>query len=150
MYKAIYPFATSTGWQRDEVVKEIFIRMDTLKKLVTAKRYLKFCGERNNKKLQLINEIENVLHKSVTSYRVTVQPRVTSYRVTVQPSVTPYRVTVQPSVTPYRVTVQPSVKKNLLLENVSFHSFSSVLFSENRFSITDHIYLQDCGHVWEG
>ena len=102
--------------------------MDTLTKLVTAKRYLKFCGERNNKKLRLINEIENVLHKSVTSYRVTVQPSVTSYR----------------------VTVQPSLKKNLLLENVSFHSFSSVLFSENRFSITDHIYLQDCGHVWEG
>ena len=86
---------------RDEVVKEIFIIMDTLKKLVTAKRYLKFCGERNNKKLQLINEIENVLHKSVTSYRVTVQPSVTPYRVTVQPSVTPYRVTVQPSVTSY-------------------------------------------------
>ena len=61
---------------RDEVIKEMFIKMDTLKKLVTPKRCLKLRGSRNNKKLQLINEIENILHKSVMPSRVTVHPGV--------------------------------------------------------------------------
>ena len=61
---------------RDEVVKEMFIKMDTLKELVTPKRCLKLRGSRNNKKLHLINEMENILHKSVTPSRVTVQPGV--------------------------------------------------------------------------
>ena len=57
---------------RGEVVKDIFIKMDTLKELVTPKRCLKLRGSRNNKKLQLIKEVENILHKSVTPSRVTV------------------------------------------------------------------------------
>ena len=61
---------------RNEVIKEMFIKMDTLKELVTPKRWLKLRGSRNNKKLQLINEIDYILHKSVTPYRVTVQPGV--------------------------------------------------------------------------
>ena len=61
---------------RDEVIEEMFIKMDTLKKLVTPKRCLKLRRSRNNKKLQLVNEIENILHKSVISSRVTVQPGV--------------------------------------------------------------------------
>ena len=61
---------------RDEVIKEMFIKMFTLKELVTPKRCLKLCGSKNNKKLQLINEIEYILHKSVTPSRVTLQPGV--------------------------------------------------------------------------
>ena len=61
---------------RDEVIKEMFIKMVTLKELVTPKRCLKLCGSKNNKKLQLINEIEYILHKSVTPSRVTLQPGV--------------------------------------------------------------------------
>ena len=61
---------------RDEVIEEMFIKMDTLKKLVTPKRCLKLRRSRNNKKLQLVNEIENILHKSVISSRVNVQPGV--------------------------------------------------------------------------
>ena len=57
---------------RGEVVKEIFIKMDTLKELVTPKRCLKLRASRNNKKLQLINEVENMLHESVTPSRVAV------------------------------------------------------------------------------
>ena len=56
-----------------EVFKEMFIKMEILKKLVIPKRCLKLRGSRNNKKLQLINEIENILLKSVTPSRVTVQ-----------------------------------------------------------------------------
>ena len=59
---------------RDEVIEEMFIKMDTLKKLVTPKRCVKLRRSRNNKKLQLINEIENILLKSVISSTVTVQP----------------------------------------------------------------------------
>ena len=61
---------------RDEVIKEMFIKMVTLKELVTPKRCLKLCGSKNNKKIQLINEIEYILHKSVTPSRVTLQPGV--------------------------------------------------------------------------
>ena len=61
---------------RDEVIKEMFIKMVTLKELVTPKRCLKLCGSKNNKKLQLIDEIEYILHKSVTPSRVTLQPGV--------------------------------------------------------------------------
>ena len=61
---------------RDEVIKEMFIKMVTLKELVTPKRCLKLCGSKNNKKLQLINEIEYILHKRVTPSRVTLQPGV--------------------------------------------------------------------------
>ena len=61
---------------RDEVIKEMFIKMVTLKELVTPKRCLKLCGSKNNKKLQLINEIEYILHKSVTPSRVTLRPGV--------------------------------------------------------------------------
>ena len=61
---------------RDEVIKEMFIKMVTLKELVTPKRCLKLCGSKNNKKLQLINEIEYILHKSVTPSKVTLQPGV--------------------------------------------------------------------------
>ena len=61
---------------RDEVIKEMFIKMFTLKELVTPKRCLKLCGSKNNKKIQLINEIEYILHKSVTPSRVTLQPGV--------------------------------------------------------------------------
>ena len=46
---------------RDKVIKEMFIKMDTLKELVTQKRCFKLLGSRNDKKLQLINEIENIL-----------------------------------------------------------------------------------------
>ena len=35
---------------RDEIVKGIFIKMDTLKELVTPKRCLKLHGSRNKKK----------------------------------------------------------------------------------------------------
>ena len=56
-----------------EVFKEMFIEMEILKKLVIPKRCLKLRGSKNNKKLQLINEIENILLKSVTPSRVTVQ-----------------------------------------------------------------------------
>ena len=56
-----------------EVFKEMFIKMEILKKLVIPKRCLKLRGSKNNKKLQLINEIENILLKSVTPSRVTVQ-----------------------------------------------------------------------------
>ena len=43
---------------RDKVIKEMFIKMDTLKELVTQKRCFKLLGSRNDK---LINEIENIL-----------------------------------------------------------------------------------------
>ena len=46
---------------RDKVIKEMFIKMDTLKELVTQERCFKLLGSRNDKKLQLINEIENIL-----------------------------------------------------------------------------------------
>ena len=61
---------------RDEVIKEMFIKMVTLKEMVTPKRCLKLCGSKNNKKLQLINEIEYILYKSVTPSKVTLQPGV--------------------------------------------------------------------------
>ena len=38
---------------RDEIVKAIFIKMDTLKELVTPKRCLKLRGSRNKKKLSM-------------------------------------------------------------------------------------------------